>query len=59
MWEFQLNANHIFYLKIKKSKANLLKLKQNWELDFEILWVLKIKLMLKDYDNLTLSILLL
>ena len=59
MWEFQLNTNHIFYLKIKKSKANLLKLKQNWELEFEILWVLKIKLLLKDYDNLTLSILLL
>lgn len=59
MWKFQLNASHIFYLKIKKSKAKLLKLKQNWELDFEILWVLKIKLILKDYDNITFSILLL
>lgn len=37
----------------------MLKLKQNWELDFEILWVLKIKLILKDYDNITFSILLL
>lgn len=58
MWEFQLNANHIFYLKIKKSKTNF-KAKQNWELDFKVLWVLKIKPTLKDYDNTTFSILLL